>query len=108
MYSKNKHEIKHFQICFYGNNSQGARKHTLRDTDTNVNVHYSLFMADVRQGAVERDTVADVNVEAIFSVSLVNLVGFRKGERLPLFTITCETRATGKNIERTLVWTEGF
>lgn len=44
-------------------------------------------MADVREGAVERDPVADVNVESILPVGLVHPVSSCQGEWLPLFTI---------------------
>lgn len=54
-------------------------------------VRYSLFVADVRQGAVQRDPVADINVEAVFPVGLVDPVSFCQRERLPLFTVTCRT-----------------
>lgn len=46
-------------------------------------------MADVRDGAVEGDAVADVDVEAVLPVSLVDPVGVCHGERLPLFAVTC-------------------
>lgn len=45
-------------------------------------------MADVRNRAVQGDAVADVNVEAIFSVGLIDPVSISQGERLPLFTVT--------------------
>lgn len=48
-------------------------------------------MADVREGAVEGDSVADVNVEAVFPVGLVDPVTFCQRKRLPLFTVTCIT-----------------
>lgn len=59
----------------------------------------SLFMADVRERAVERDSVADINVEAVFPVGLVDSVIFCQRERLPLLTITYQThmyRSTNK------------
>lgn len=46
-------------------------------------------MTDVGEGAVERDPVADVNVEAVLPVGLVDLVGVCQRERLPLFTVAC-------------------
>lgn len=46
-------------------------------------------MADVREGAVEGDPVADVNVEAVLPVGLVHPVRFCQRERLPLLTVTC-------------------
>ena len=46
-------------------------------------------MADVREGAVEGDPVADVNVEAVLPVGLVDPVSICQGERFPLFTVTC-------------------
>lgn len=45
-------------------------------------------MADVRNRAVQGDAVADVNVEAVFSVGLIDPVSISQGERLPLFTVT--------------------
>lgn len=59
---------------------------------TNTDTPDSLLVADVGEGAVERDPVADVDVEAVFSVGLVDPVGFCQRERLPLFTITWQTQ----------------
>lgn len=49
---------------------------------------HSLWMADVWDGAVEGDPIADVNVEAVLPVGLVHPVCVRQGKRLPLLTIT--------------------
>lgn len=46
-------------------------------------------MADVRHGAVEGDPVADVDVEAVLTVSLVHPIGVGHGEGLPLLPVTC-------------------
>lgn len=46
-------------------------------------------MSDVREGAVEGDPVADINVEAVLPVCLVDPVSISQGKRLALFTITC-------------------
>lgn len=46
-------------------------------------------MADIRDGAVEGDAVADINVEAVLPVGLVDPVSVCHWERLPLFTVTC-------------------
>lgn len=51
--------------------------------------HDSLWVADVREGAVEGDAVADVDVEAVLSVGLVDPVGVCEGEGLPLLAVTC-------------------
>lgn len=48
----------------------------------------SLCMTDVRERAVEGDAVADVNVEAVLPVGLVNPVRVRQRERFPLLTVT--------------------
>lgn len=48
-------------------------------------------MTNVREGAVEGDAVADVNVEAVLPVGLVHPVRVRQWERFPLFTVTCVT-----------------
>lgn len=47
-------------------------------------------MADIRDGAVQGDPVADVNVEAVLSVGLIDPVSICQGKRLPLLTITYE------------------
>lgn len=48
-------------------------------------------MADVGERAVERDSVTDINVEAVFPVGLVDSIIFCQRERLPLLTITYQT-----------------
>lgn len=63
--------------------------HLISDTpSTNTHIHDSLWVADIRDRAVEWDPVADKNVEAVLPVGLVNTVRVRQGERLPLFTVT--------------------
>lgn len=53
-------------------------------------------MADVRERAVERDAVADVNVEAVLPVGLVHPVRVCQRERFALLTVTWGThRQTG-------------
>lgn len=45
-------------------------------------------MADVRERAVQRDPVADVDVEAVLPVGLVDLLGLRQRKRLSLLAVT--------------------
>lgn len=49
-------------------------------------------MADVRHRAVQGDSVADVNVEAVLPVGLVDPVSVGHREGLPLFAVTCGKR----------------
>lgn len=49
----------------------------------------SLWVADVRDRAVEGDAVADINVEAVLAVGLVDPISVGHWERLPLFSISC-------------------
>lgn len=66
-------------------------------------------MADVRERAVERDSVADINVEAVFPVGLVDSVIFCQRERLPLLTITYQThmyRSTNKEKKKNTLKTK--
>lgn len=44
-------------------------------------------MPDVRQGAVERDPVADVDVEPVLPVSLIHAVGVCQWKRLALLSV---------------------
>lgn len=46
-------------------------------------------MANVGEGAVEGDAVADVNVEAVLPVGLVHPVRVRQRERFALLAVTC-------------------
>lgn len=46
-------------------------------------------MTDIRDGSVKGDAVADVNVEAVVTVRLVDAVGICHWEWFPLLTITC-------------------
>jgi len=49
---------------------------------------HSLGVADVGDGAVQGDPVADVDVEAVLPVGLVHPVGLSQRERLPLLPVT--------------------
>lgn len=49
-------------------------------------------MADVGDGAVEGDAVADVDVEAVLPVGLVHPVSVRHGERFSLLAVTCSRK----------------
>lgn len=51
----------------------------------------SLGMANVGDGAVQGDPVADEDVEAILPVGLVHPVSIRQGKRLPLLAVSCIT-----------------
>lgn len=44
-------------------------------------------MADIGDGAVEGDAIADINVEAVLPVGLVDPVSICHRKRLPLFTV---------------------
>lgn len=57
-------------------------------SDVTTHTHGSLLMADIRDRAVQGDPVADVNIESVFPVGLVDPVCVRQGERLPLLTVT--------------------
>lgn len=46
-------------------------------------------MTDIRDGSVKGDAVADVNVEAVVTVRLVDAVSICHWEWFPLLTITC-------------------
>lgn len=46
-------------------------------------------MPNVRDGAVEGDAIADVDVEAVLPVRLVDPVGVCHRKRFPLLTVTC-------------------
>lgn len=48
-----------------------------------------LWVADVRHGAVEGDSVTDVDVEAILAIGLIHPISIGHGEGLPLLPITC-------------------
>ena len=51
-------------------------------------------MPDVGHGAVQGDPVTDVDVEPVLPVRLIHPVGVCEGERLPLFSITCNKDST--------------
>lgn len=46
-------------------------------------------MPNVRDRAVEGDAIADVDVEAVLPVRLVDPVGVCHRKRFPLLTVTC-------------------
>lgn len=46
-------------------------------------------MPNVRDGAVEGDAIADIDVEAILPVRLVDPVGVCHWKRFPLLSVTC-------------------
>lgn len=46
-------------------------------------------MPNIRDGAVEGDAIADIDVEAILPVRLVHPVGVCHWKRFPLLTVTC-------------------
>lgn len=52
----------------------------------------SLGVADVGDGAVEGDAVADVDVEAVLPVGLVHPVSVCHGERFSLLAVTCSRK----------------
>lgn len=52
----------------------------------------SLGMPNIRDGAVEGDAIADIDVEAILPVRLVDPVGVCHWKRFPLLTVTCTRR----------------
>lgn len=59
-------------------------------------------MPNVRDGAVEGDAVADVNVEAVLPVGLVHPVRVGQRERFALLTVTwVKHRQTGRCERRT-------
>lgn len=46
-------------------------------------------MPDIRDGAVEGDAIADVDVEAVLPVRLVHPVGVGHRKRFALLAVTC-------------------